>query len=220
MTATAFATTVDYTIPGQYGKDAGAPGFIANLYSFSLLISGALAFAAIVYGGIKYVFAAGNPSGQGEGKEWVKGALLGLLLLGGAYLILRTINPNIINLKIEGLPSLPASSGGATGGGDLLSCANITTCGGDPQHLCSGSCPHPSTSCQNVPNTNDNYSHKECVSIAATQQSACQFAPAGTCIYDVISPLPSGCPQNLLNLSGYPCNQAPANSQCYTKIQC
>lgn len=106
MTATAFATTVDYTIPGKYGTDAGAPGFVANAYSFALLISGALAFAAIVYGGIKYVFAAGNPSGQGEGKEWVKGALLGLLLLGGAYLILRTINPNIINLKIEGLPSL------------------------------------------------------------------------------------------------------------------
>lgn len=106
MTASALAITTDYTIPGQYGKEAGGPGFVANAYSFALFISGALAFGAIVYGGIKYVFAAGNPSGQSDGKEWVKGALLGLLLLGGAYLILRTINPNIVDLKIEGLPSL------------------------------------------------------------------------------------------------------------------
>ena len=101
MTATASA--IEYTIPGQYNESSGAPGFIANVYGFALAISGVLAFAAIVYGGVKYTFAAGNPSGQSEGKEWVKGALLGLLLLAGAYLILRTINPAIISLEIRGL---------------------------------------------------------------------------------------------------------------------
>ncbi len=89
--------------------DGSAPGeCVNNFYKFALLISGILAFGAIVYGGVKYTFAAGNPSGQSEGKEWVKGALLGLLLLGGAYLILRTINPELVDLSLAELPGLPA----------------------------------------------------------------------------------------------------------------
>lgn len=95
------ASAVEFTLPGGiHGPEAGTPGFIDNFYRFSLLIAGILAFGAIVYGGIKYTFAAGNPSGQSEGKEWVKGALLGLLLLGGAYLILQTINPELVELKL------------------------------------------------------------------------------------------------------------------------
>ena len=86
------------------------PGeYVQSFYRFALLISGALAFGAIVYGGIKYTFAAGNPSGQSEGKEWVKGALLGLLLLAAAGIILRTINPNLVNLS--DLPGLPPGDG-------------------------------------------------------------------------------------------------------------
>jgi hypothetical protein len=92
----AFAQITGST-PGEY---------VNNFYKFALLAGGVLAFGAIVYGGIKYTLAAGNPSGQSEGKEWVKGALLGLLLLGGAYLILRTINPELVSLKIPGLPGV------------------------------------------------------------------------------------------------------------------
>lgn len=100
------AAVTSYWIPGRQPASAGPAGFVANFYEFSLLISGVLAFGAIVYGGIKYVAAAGNPSGQSDGKEWVKSALLGLLLLGGAYLILRTINPELVSLKIAGLPNV------------------------------------------------------------------------------------------------------------------
>ena len=89
------AVEEDYTIPGPYDSGAGPEESVANFYSFALLISGALAFGAIVYGGIKYTFAAGNPSGQSEGKEWVKSAILGLLLLALATLIIKIINPSL-----------------------------------------------------------------------------------------------------------------------------
>ncbi|HUZ92371.1 MAG TPA: hypothetical protein VNG29_00025, partial [Candidatus Paceibacterota bacterium] len=59
------------------------------------------------YGGIKYTLAAGNPSKQSDGKEWVKGALYGLLLLVGAYLILNLINPQLTNCGLTALPALP-----------------------------------------------------------------------------------------------------------------
>jgi hypothetical protein len=100
--------TIDVNFPGGTNPTTGPQavgGIIANFYQFALLIGGILAFGAIVYGGVKYTFAAGNPSGQSEGKEWIKGALWGLTLLLGAYLVLKTINPALVNL---GLPTLSA----------------------------------------------------------------------------------------------------------------
>ena len=112
---------------GISGNSAGE--FVSSFYTFALAIAGALAFGAIVYGGIKYTFAAGNPSGQSEGKDWVKSALLGLLLLAAAGLVLRTINPKILNLTVEGLPALPTSSGGGQPSGGSGGPAPTSTTG-------------------------------------------------------------------------------------------
>jgi hypothetical protein len=76
---------------------------IINFYWFAIFISGILAFGAIVYGGIKYQLAAGNPSGESEGKKWITGALEGLLLLFSAYLILKIINPNLTKCQLPEL---------------------------------------------------------------------------------------------------------------------
>jgi len=94
------------------------------------LIAGLLAFGAIVYGGVKYVTSAGNPSSQGEAKEWMWSALLGLLLLICAYLILATINPNLVHLDLPTLSqvNITAPSGGGGGGGG----------GGNPPQGCAG----------------------------------------------------------------------------------
>ena len=108
---TALAVTINTNIPGMNTvSDSGPTGFVYNFYQLSLMISGVLAFGAIVYGGVKYTVAAGNPGGQSEGKEWIKGALLGLLLLVSAYIVLRTINPKLVNLELPTLDP-PASTG-------------------------------------------------------------------------------------------------------------
>jgi hypothetical protein len=98
------AVTISPAIPGMTTATSVAPGFfVAGFYKFALMIGGVLALGAIVYGGFLYATSAGNPSKQSEGREWVMSALLGLLLLAGAYLILYTVNPDLVNLK---LPSL------------------------------------------------------------------------------------------------------------------
>jgi hypothetical protein len=108
--------TINPNIPGTQTVSAtqGPGAFVANFYSFALLIAGILALGAIVYGGIKYAASAGNPSAQSDGKEWVLSAIYGLLLLAGAYIILYTINPNLVNLGSQSLPpvnlSTPTSS--------------------------------------------------------------------------------------------------------------
>ena len=92
-----------------------SPGtYVNSFYQFALMIGGLLAFGAIVFGGVKYMASAGNPSSQSEAKEWIESALLGLLLLVGAYLILNTVNPNLTRLD---LPTLqPVNISGPAGG--------------------------------------------------------------------------------------------------------
>ncbi|MEK7507638.1 MAG: hypothetical protein AAB602_00955 [Patescibacteria group bacterium] len=99
--STTLAVDINVNLPGTSAdgatdvKEKGPIFFVEQFYKFGLMIGGLLAFGAIVYGGIKYTFAAGNPSGQSEGKEWVKSAILGLLLLALATLILKIINPSL-----------------------------------------------------------------------------------------------------------------------------
>jgi hypothetical protein len=125
-------TTANVNIPPNQSQQANPVGMINQFYQFALLISGVLAFGAIVYGGIKYILAAGNPSGQTEGREWIKSALLGLLLLLGAYLVLNTINPNLTKLSLPELEKIkPAEATNTMGAGEKcgpLQCALTQRC--------------------------------------------------------------------------------------------
>lgn len=114
------AVKIDTNIPGvtDTGGAKGVCGTVFGFYNFALMIAGILAFGAIVYGGVKYTFAAGNPSGQSEGKEWVKGAILGLLLLVSAYLILSVINPNLTKCTLPELAKITVTPPAGT-----MSCA-------------------------------------------------------------------------------------------------
>lgn len=118
-------TQISPVIPGPnpYPTSTGPGGFVANFYLFALMVSGVLAFGAVVYGGILYLTAAGNPSRQGEGKEWIESALIGLLLLAGAYLILQIVNPALLNLTLPTLQGISISGVGAGGVTTATGCA-------------------------------------------------------------------------------------------------
>jgi len=130
--------TINANLPGMAPATAGTPpgSFIAGFYSFALMIGGVLAFGAVVWGGILYAASAGNPGKQSEGRDWIKSALLGLLLLAGAYLILHTINPSLVNL---GMPTNLAAvnvtaPAGQTGtgptGNNSANCQSLAATGG------------------------------------------------------------------------------------------
>jgi hypothetical protein len=86
------------------------------------MLAGVFAFGAIVWGGFKYIIAGGNPSGQSDAKDQVLQAIIGLLLLVGSGLILRTIDPNLLHIELGKTGVLeapkpactPACTGGAT----------------------------------------------------------------------------------------------------------
>jgi hypothetical protein len=102
-------TSTNCSTPGATSCDPAA--YINDFYKFALLVGGILAFGSVVYGGIRYMTSVGNPSGQHEAREWIESALLGLLLLAGAYLILSIINPNLTRLALPtGLPTSAQSA--------------------------------------------------------------------------------------------------------------
>ena len=97
----AYGVTISTVIPGgsPYSPaQIGIGAYVGNFYAFALWAGGILAFAIVVFGGIKYMVSMGNPSNQEDAKEWIKSALLGLLLLAGAYFILNLVNPQLTTL--------------------------------------------------------------------------------------------------------------------------
>jgi hypothetical protein len=107
--------SISPNIPGLYSVSAQGPcGWIVDFYYFALGAAGVLAFGSIIYGGFKYATSAGNASKQSEGRSWIWSALIGLLLLAGAYLILYTINPSLTKCS---LPTLSGVNIATSGGG-------------------------------------------------------------------------------------------------------
>ncbi len=127
-----FAASINPNLPGKYKvSDSGPAAIVANFYEFALMFGGLLAFAMILYGGIRYTLSRGNPSQQSDAKDAITQALVGLLLLLGAYIILNTINPNLVKLTLPVLEKLKESSApGATCGPDYGYCA-VGTCVSD-----------------------------------------------------------------------------------------
>lgn len=96
------ATTLEYPLPGTGGDSVESPGqYVSRLYTFGLSIAGILAVGMIVAGGFIYMTAAGNASKIDRAKDFISGALLGLLLLLASWLILQTIDPNLTDLRIN-----------------------------------------------------------------------------------------------------------------------
>lgn len=92
------------TAPGSnmftFGEGGGAPttpqGYLSNLYNFLLGLVGVAAMGSIVYGGVLYIISAGNPSRVGSAKQAIWNGIIGILIAGFGYLILFTINPDLV----------------------------------------------------------------------------------------------------------------------------
>lgn len=74
--------------------------YVNFLYGFSIAIAALLAVIKIIIAGVKYMLSS-LPGTKGDAKTEIQGALLGLLLILGAYLILNTINPALTNTAIQ-----------------------------------------------------------------------------------------------------------------------
>jgi len=95
------SSPVDIGEPPKPGEkiSLGIAQQIGNFYQWALGIGGLIALGVLILGGILYTISAGNASRQDDAKSWLLGAVMGILLLFGSYLILNTINPELTKLK-------------------------------------------------------------------------------------------------------------------------
>jgi hypothetical protein len=133
IAGTAFAQT-DYTPLAPIPQLQNAAGkvnintFLPGLVKFAIGLAAAMAVVRIVIAGFTYIStdAWGKKS---DAKTMIEESLLGLLLAIGAYTILYTVNPQLVqfNLSTPNLPRAGSIDGGlGTGGtdGDTSQCAN------------------------------------------------------------------------------------------------
>lgn len=88
--------------------------FMKTTINLAIVLSAVLAVVQIVIGGFKYMTSESFGM-KGEGRSQMLGAVLGLVLLSASYLILYTINPNILHftlsLQDQRAPNSPPPTG-------------------------------------------------------------------------------------------------------------
>lgn len=70
--------------------------YLRTLYAFLLAFVAIAAFGGITYGGLLYILSAGNVSSTDEAKKWIWNALIGIFITAISFIILHTINPDLI----------------------------------------------------------------------------------------------------------------------------
>jgi len=100
---------IDYpVIPGaevtlQTVEGTSLPEYVKYIFSFAIGIIGLLALGALIYGGIQYLTSAGSPEKLKRAKDQILAGILGLIILLSSYLILTTINPQLVVFEVSGL---------------------------------------------------------------------------------------------------------------------
>lgn len=99
----------------RIGGAAGAAGrfvvqdlgqYLSILYNYLIGVAGVLATVMIVVGGFRWLLAAGDPGKIGAAKETIGSAVIGLALALGSFLLLNTINPQLVELRLPYIPKV------------------------------------------------------------------------------------------------------------------
>ncbi len=85
-------------IPG-FGKPESYELYILAIYKFGLWTVGISAVLMISIGAFMYITSAGNTSSTGKAKEIIFDAIAGVILALTSYVLLYTINPNLLDIK-------------------------------------------------------------------------------------------------------------------------
>lgn len=73
--------------------------YIQAIYNYAIGIVGILAAIVLMFGGLLWMTAGGETGRVSEAKEWIKASLLGLVIALSSYVILQTINPDLVNFR-------------------------------------------------------------------------------------------------------------------------
>jgi len=136
------AYTFETGIPGIAKKGetlptSGISNLVNKIIVFVFALAGLLSMAMIIYAGVEISISAGNANLQRDAKDRLLWAIVGLIFLFTSYILLYTINPELVRIKEPGLggnnnaPSNGFNPGGGGGGGGGGSGADGSGSGAD-----------------------------------------------------------------------------------------
>lgn len=85
-------------IADQTGSSLGLGNFLGQVFNFGIAIAVVLALAMIIWGGIMYM-TSDSWTGKDDGKSKIQDALIGLGIALVSWLLLYTINPNLVTFQ-------------------------------------------------------------------------------------------------------------------------
>lgn len=81
-------------------KESSLGNYLSILFKTLIGLAGGISVLLIVVGGLQYILSE-VPGIKSSGKERISNALIGLILALSAWLILNTINPDLINFHLK-----------------------------------------------------------------------------------------------------------------------
>lgn len=124
-TGGALSYTPMENIPGFEGVGGDFAAYMKAIYRFGIWTVGICAVLMIMIGGFMYITSAGNNSQMGKAKGIITDALVGVILALVSYVLLFTINPELV--KINNLSPVGTGGSGTSGGtsGTSANCDNL-----------------------------------------------------------------------------------------------
>lgn len=102
------AFTPEVPLPGVFeGKQDGDETLLAKyiraVYIYFIWVVGVVAVVMVMYGGIRWVYAAGNPGQIKEARDIIDNAIVGIIIALSSVVLLNIINPKLTQLQLPGL---------------------------------------------------------------------------------------------------------------------
>ncbi len=101
-----FALEINY--PNIPGVSVPGPGttisdYVKYIFNLIIWIAGIIAFGGLIIGGIRYLLSAGKPEEIIAAKDQIIASFLGILILLSSFLVLKTLNPQLLIFEIPQL---------------------------------------------------------------------------------------------------------------------
>ncbi|MDP3793086.1 MAG: pilin [bacterium] len=91
--------------PTNPNADAEFGQMIGNVFNYALILVGISVFVMIMWGGILWLTSPANPGNIATAKKKIYNAIIGAVILLSAYVILKTINPELVGGRLD-LPGI------------------------------------------------------------------------------------------------------------------
>lgn len=104
---TSYTLLEELPVVGKTVSNFGA--YLSNMFKLAIGVATILAISQLSFGGFKYLTTEAF-TGVSDAKKKITNALLGLILILSSYLLLRTINPDLVEMNLI----IPPVGGGVT----------------------------------------------------------------------------------------------------------